>query len=105
MRVKVGNYIGLIRQAIDSNGKEFWKLSESKITRIVQNSKGTRIYSKNFYPLDVEEVELNTKMQEEAQGYILMHEPFELNDITRLKAERWIEWANENIDKAASILD
>lgn len=102
--MKVGSYIGLIRKAQDANGNEFWKLSESKVTKIVQNSKGTRIYSKGFYTLDAEDVALNTEMQEEADGYILTREVFELNDITRPKAERWIEWANANMDKAVSVL-
>lgn len=103
--MKAGSYIGLIRKAKDENGVECWKLTESKVTRIVQNSKGTKIYSKGFYPLDAEEVAFNTQEQEEAKGYILTREVFELNDITRPKAERWIEWANANMDKAVGILE
>lgn len=103
--MKVGSYIGLIRKVQEPNGNELWKLYESKVTRITQNSKGTKIYSKGFYPLDAEDVELNTEAQEEANGYILTREVFELNDITRPKAERWIEWANANMDKAVSILE
>ena len=103
--MKVGSYIGLIRKVQDLEGNEFWGLYESKVTRIVQNRNGTKIYSKGFYPFDAEEIELNTEMQEEAQGYILTREIFELNDITRPKVERWIEWANANMDKAVSILE
>ena len=103
--MKVGSYIGMLTKRQSSDGKEFWKLIESKVTKIIQNSKGTKIYSKGFYPLDAADVEFNTKEQEEAQGYILTREVFELNDITRPKVERWIEWANANMDKAVSILE
>lgn len=101
--MKVGSCIGLICKTKDANGNEFWKLSESKVTRIVQNKNGIKLYSKGFYPLDIEEVEFNTKFQEGAQGYILTREVFELNDVTRSKAERWIEWANANMGKAVGI--
>ena len=43
-------------------------------------------------------------MQEKAKGYIITKEVFGLNDITRPIAEKWIEWANENMDKAVSIV-
>lgn len=41
----------------------------------------------------------NTKDMQNADGYILTNEVFILNDITRPKAERWVEWANKNPDK------
>ena len=39
------------------------------------------------------------------KGYILAREVFGLNDITRPFAEKWVKWANENMDKAVSILE
>ena len=49
----------------------------------------------------------NTKDMEESigQGYIIVREVFGLNEKTRFYAERWVKWANENKDKAVSILD
>ena len=37
------------------------------------------------------------------QGHILTSEVFGLNDKTRSYAERWVKWANENMDKAVPI--
>lgn len=39
------------------------------------------------------------------KGYILTREVFGINDITRPFAENWIKWANENMDKAVSVLE
>lgn len=104
MNIKVGNYIGGIYKMNNSDGSKYWKLTDSKITKIVQNSKGTKIYSKHFYPLDLEDVELNTELMEKANKYILTGEVFYLTDEIRNKCERWIEWANDNPKKAVSIL-
>ena len=103
--IKVGNYIGGIYKRNNSDGSEYWKLIDSKITKIVQNLKGTKIYSKNFHPLDLEDVKLNTELMEKADRYILIKEVFYLTDEIRNKCERWIEWANNNPEKAVSILE
>lgn len=57
-------------------------------------SKSDRVYSKKFYPLDYSEVEENTKIMKENTGLILVQEPFFLDDELRVKAIRWVEWAN-----------
>ena len=105
INIKAGNYIGGIYKSNNSDDSEYWKLIDSKITKIVQNSKGTKIYSKNFYPLYLEDVELNTELMENANGYILTREVFYLTDEIRNKCERWIEWANNNSEKAVSIFE
>lgn len=48
----------------------------------------------------------NTKQMENAigKGYIITKEVFGLNDKTRPFAESWVKWANDNMDKAVSIL-
>ena len=102
--MKVGEYIGGLYKRVLPDGKEEWVLHESKITKIVQNSKGTKVYSKGFYPLDVDEIESNTKIMEDADNYILVREVVLLNEIVRPKYERWLKWANENPDKVKSIL-
>ena len=60
-----------------------------------------------FNPLNADDVESNTDMMEDAigKGYIMTREVFGLNDKTRPYAERWVKWANENKDKAVSVLD
>ena len=105
INIKAGNYIGGIYKRNNQDGSEYWKLIDSKITKIVQNSKGTKIYSKNFYPLDLEDVELNTELMEKADGYILTREVFYLTNEIRNKCERWIKWANNNPEKAVSIFE
>ena len=103
--LKVGDSVGGIYKR-SKDGKEEWYLCEDKINKIVELKSGKKYYTKSkFYPLYAEDVDNNTKNQEEAEGYILTKEVFGLNNITRPKAEKWIEWANENIDKAVGIFD
>lgn len=107
----IGDSVGYIGKAI-KNGIEQWDLVENKITKIDQTEKyGERYHTKSkFYPLDAEDVDSNTKIMEKAvgKGYIFTKEVFGIfgiNDITRPFAENWIKWANENIDKAVSVLE
>ena len=105
MQLNVGDLVGQINQT--SSGD--WKLYEDKINKITVTKKhGRRYFTKSvFYPLDADDVDNNTKDMEESigQGYILTKEVFGLNEKTRPYAERWIKWANENKDKAVSVLD
>lgn len=107
----IGDSVGYIGKAI-KNGIEQWILVENKITKIDQTEKyGERYHTKSkFYPLDAEDVDSNTKIMEKAvgKGYIFTKEVFGIfgiNDITRPFAENWIKWANENMDKAVSVLE
>lgn len=104
----IGDSVGYIGKGI-KNGIEQWRLTEDKITKIDQTKKyGERYHTKSkFYPLDAEDVDSNTKIMEKAvgKGYILTREVFGINDITRPFAENWIKWANENMDKAVSVLE
>lgn len=79
---------------------EKWVLLECKITSISITRKGITVKApKCFNPLDGEELIDNTKDMEDTNGLIFKDSVFVLNDITRPKAERWIEWANNNPDK------
>lgn len=101
--LKVGDSVGGIYK-VSKDNKEEWVLLEDKINKIVELKSGKKYYTKSkFRPLDVEDVDDNTETQEKAEGYILTKSVFGLNDITRPKAEKWVEWANENMDKAVSI--
>ena len=102
--LKVKDSVGGIYKRT-KDGKEEWYLCESTISKIVENGKGRKYYTKSkFVPLDADDVDSNTEMQEKAKGYIITREVFGLNDITRPMAENWIVWANENMDKAVSII-
>lgn len=101
--LKVGDSVGGIYKRNNDGIKE-WYLCEDKINKIVELKSGKKYYTKSkFHPLDADDVDDNTKIQEESEGYILTREVFGLNDITRQKSEKWIVWANENKDKAVSI--
>ena len=102
--LNIGDYVGQINK--DSSG--VWKLYKDKINKITTTKKyGRRYFTKSkFYPLDADDVDNNTKDMEESigQGYIIIREVFGLNEKTRSYAERWVKWANENKDKAVSVL-
>lgn len=103
----IGLNIGMLQKVLsdkDGNGP-YWRLIESPIREIKINRNGKKIKTKDrFYTLDAKEIEENTKELEEANGYILTETPFLLTDELRIKANRWIEWANQNMDKAVSII-
>lgn len=102
--LKVGDSVGgIYKKSKDS--VEQWYLCEDKINKIIELKSGKKYYTKSkFRPLDADDVDSNTKDQEDVEGYIITREVFGLNDITRPKAENWIKWANENMDKAVGIL-
>lgn len=103
--LKVGDMVGGIYKR-SKGEKEEWILIEDKINKISELKSGKRYYTKSkFRPLDAEDVDSNTEIQEQAEGYILTKEVFGLNDITRLKAEKWVEWANDNMNRAVGVLD
>ena len=102
--LKVKDSVGGIYKRT-KDGKEEWYLLEDVITKIVETKNGRKYYTKSkFRPLDADDVDDNTEIQENAKGYIITKEVFGLNNITRPIAEKWIEWANENMDKAVSIV-
>lgn len=88
--LKIGDSVGGIYKR-SKDGLEEWFLCEDKINKIVELKSGKRYYTKSkFHPLDADDVDDNTKIQEEDSGYIITREVFGLNDITRLKAENWV---------------
>lgn len=106
MQLNVGDSVGAIYKR-NKGGQDYWELVEDQINKITLTKKyGRRYFTKSqFYPLDADDVDNNTKVMEESigQGYILTSEVFGLNDKTRSYAERWVKWANENMDKAVPI--
>ena len=106
--MNIGDSVGAIYKK-SRDGKEFWELVEDKIKKIdITKKYGRRYHVKSkFYPLDADDVNSNTEMMEKAigKGYIITREVFGLNDKTRPFAENWVKWANDNMDKAVSILE
>ena len=102
--LKVKDSVGGIYKRT-KDGKDEWYLLEDKINKIVETKNGRKYYTKSkFHPLDADDIDSNTEMQENAKGYIITREVFGLNDITRPMAGNWVKWANENMDKAVSII-
>lgn len=97
--IKVGDTIGMLNNGKWADGTEGWKLLECPIKRITQTKRGTKVYSDRFYPLDLEDIESNTDIMQDAQGWIFTKEVMLLTPEIRAKCERWIEWANSNLEK------
>lgn len=94
--MKVGDSIGAIYKR-NREGKDQWELVEDKINKVAELKSGRRYYTRSkFRPLDADDIDINTEMQEKANGYIITKEVFGLNDITRTKAEDCVAWANED---------
>lgn len=108
MSLRVGDVVGGIYKK-EKDGVAYWDLVEDKINKIVETKRdGRKYYTRSrFRPLYAEDVDMNTKIMEEAvdKGYILTREVFGLNDVTRPFAEGWVKWANNNMDKAVSIME
>lgn len=103
-----GDSVGGIYEKYNKDGTKEWCLLEDNISKVSQTKEGWKYYTKSkFRPLYAEDVDSNTNMMEDAigKGYIITREVFGLNDKTRPFAERWVKWANNNKDKAVSILD
>lgn len=66
--IKVGDTIGMLNNGKWADGTEGWKLLECPIKRITQTKRGTKVYSDRFYPLDLEDIESNTDIMQDAQG-------------------------------------
>lgn len=73
------NKIGYIRR-LRNEDKESYKLIVAKVQKVVIGKKATKVYTKEFYPLDMEEIESNTRMIDTSRGFILLGEPFVIDD-------------------------
>ena len=102
--IKPGDYIGGIYTSTKDDGTKYYILVKSKVSKIVSSRKATKVYSNNFYPLDLEDIETNTKDMEEASGYILTKEAFKLTEPIERHCLMWIDWANKNPDKVDALI-
>lgn len=73
---------------------ERFKFIEDTFTRRI-SSRGDRVYSKRFSPLDYEEIVDNANMMKKNPRLILVQEPFLLDDELRDKVTQWVAWANQ----------
>ena len=93
MEMKLG-YIKEYDLELNPHLTEQFKFLETTFTRRI-SSRGDRVYSKMFCPLDYDELVINAKIMKENDSIILVREPFLLDDDLRKKAVKWVEWANK----------
>ena len=97
MFCKVGDSIGIIHKGIGPGDTTWkWCLGEAKVRRVGITKNGVRIYTKNYIPLDVEDIKVNTDIMTSKEGLVIKQEPFLLTDETRERALTWIENMNNN---------
>ena len=71
--------IGFIQRRRNET-KDAFKLIVAKVQRVNIGKKKTSVYTKEFYPLDMEEIESNTKMMDTSKGLIIVGEPFVIKE-------------------------
>lgn len=91
--MKMG-YIKEYNLALNSHLTDRFKFIETTFTRRI-SSRGDRVYSKMFYPLDYDEIVTNAKIMKENSSVILVREPFLLDDELKEKVTKWVAWANK----------
>ena len=93
MAMKLG-YIKEYDLKLNPHLTERFKFMETTFTRKI-SSRGDRVYSKMFCPLDYDEIVTNAEIMKGNSSIILVREPFLLDDELREKATKWVEWANK----------
>ena len=63
-----------------SENSSSFKFIVAKIKRVNIGVKSTKVYTKEFYPFDLEDLESTTEMIDTSKGIIIVQEPFILKD-------------------------
>ena len=74
------NRIGFIRRTYSENNIPHFKFIVAKVKSVRIGAKATKVYTKEFYPLDLEDLESTTTMIDKSKGIIIVQEPFILKD-------------------------
>ena len=89
------NRIGYTQRRYDENNVPHFKFIVAKIKRVNIGVKSTKVYTKEFYPLDLEDLESTTEMIDTSKGIIIVQEPFILKEgqeeYFQAVVERWNE--------------
>lgn len=78
--IKTKDKIGYIKRRRYEDKPDEFKLIVAKVTKVVMGKKKNSVYTKEFYPLEMEEIESNTKMIDTHEGLIIVGEPFLITD-------------------------
>ena len=91
--IKIG-YIAQYDLELNPHLKEKFKFKEATFIRRI-SSRGDRVYSKMLArPVDYEEIVSTANMMKNNGGFVVVKEPFLLDDELREKYNKWVEWAN-----------
>ena len=74
------NRIGYIQRRYDENNVPHFKFIVARVKSVRIGAKATKVYTKEFYPLDLEDLESTTKIIDISKGIIIVQEPFMLKD-------------------------
>ena len=94
--IKYGSRLGYICRRVALDGKTTFKYREGMVTAVRLGKAGTRVYSKEFMPQDLEDIGDNTDIVASKDGLILVNEVFETNDDLAERCQKWCEYANEH---------
>ena len=72
--------VGYIQRTYDENNRFTFKFIVANVKSVRFGTKSTKIYTKEFYPLDLEDLKSTTKMIDKSKGIIIVQEPFMLKD-------------------------
>ena len=72
--------IGYIQRTYDENNISHFKFIVANVKSVKFREKSTKIYTKEFYPLDLEDLESTTEMIDTSKGIFIVQEPFMLKD-------------------------
>ena len=72
--------IGFIQRRYDENNIPHFEFIVANIKRVNIGVKSTKVYTKEFYPIDLEDLESTTKIIDTSKGIIVVQEPFILKD-------------------------
>lgn len=70
--------IGFIQRRRDKEGNETFKFIEAKVNKVVIGKTKISVYTKEFYPLEMKEIESNTRMIDKHIGRLIVGELFVL---------------------------
>ena len=95
--------IGFIQRRRYEDKKDEFKLIVAKVTKVVIGKKKTSVYTKEFYPLDMEEIESNTSFINKSKGLVIVSEPFLIKDEDIQYFQAVVKDFNENGTKIRKI--
>ena len=74
------NRIGYISRTYSENNIPHFKFIVAKVKSVRIGAKATKVYTKEFYPLDLEDLESTTEIIDTSKGIFIVQEPFILKD-------------------------